>query len=299
MQSDVTVVAPRDVETGLAPADEALLAVRSFGLTDRGRVRERNEDQVLVAELVKTLQVRHTSFPQPRERRSSDRSYLFMVADGMGGHSGGERASALAIDSVETFVLETFKWFAQLRGRDQDRMLADFRSALGQANARVLAEAAENPHLQGMGSTLTLAYVLNGEMFVAHAGDSRCYLFRDGSLYRLTSDHTLVEEMVQRGLLSAGDAAHHRWRHVITNVVGGDTSALKVELHKIRLEPGDAALLCSDGLTGMVAEEEVAQTLQDEPDPEAACRHLVARANQAGGKDNITVIVARFEPPAD
>jgi protein phosphatase len=298
VQSDVTVVAAREVDTAVSHVDHVPLAVRSFGLTDAGRARERNEDQFLVAELVKALQVRHTSLPQPRVRRCNDRSYLFVVADGMGGHAGGERASALAIDCVEGFVLETFKWFSQLRGKDHDRMLADFRSALGQANARVLAEAAQNPELHGMGTTLTLAYVLNDELFVAHAGDSRCYLFRAGLLYRLTSDHTLVEEMVQRGLLSAEDAVSHRWRHVITNVVGGDTSEVKVELHKVRLEPGDRVLLCSDGLTGMVAEEQVAQVLQDEPDPEPACRLLVDRANEAGGKDNITVIVARFEPLA-
>jgi protein phosphatase len=299
MQSDVTVVAARDVGTAVAPGEQAPLAVRSFGLTHPGRARDRNEDQLLVAELVKALQVKHTSFPQPRVRRSNDRSYLFMVADGMGGHAGGERASALAIASVETFVLETFKWFARLRGKDQDRMLAEFRSALGQANARVLAESAEHPHLRGMGSTLTLAYVLNNELFVTHVGDSRCYLFRAGLLYRLTSDHTLVEEMVQRGLVSPEDAAHHRWRHVITNAVGGETSDIKVERHKVSLESGDAVLLCSDGLTGMVAEEEIARTLQDEPDPEPACRRLVDRANEAGGKDNITVVVARFEalPP--
>ena len=173
-------------------------------------------------------------------------------------------------------------------------MLADFQSALGQANARVLAEAAERPELRGMGTTLTLAYSLNDVLFVAHVGDSRCYLCRHGILYRLTRDHTLVEEMVRRGALTAEEAAQHRWRHVITNAVGGDSAELKVEVHKLHLEGGDRVLLCSDGLTEMLPDEEINQVLQTEAEPEQACRRLVARANEAGGRDNITVVVAHF-----
>src|SRR4029077_20589604 len=172
----------------------------------------------------KALQVEQTSLPQATVQHSSDQSYLFVVADGIGGHVGGEEASALAIDSVESFILETFKWFAQCKGKEQDQVLADFQSALGHANAHVLAEAAERPELRGMGTTLTLAYSLNARLFVAHVGDSRCYLDRNRVLYRLTHDHTVVEDMVSRGLLSAEEAALHSWRHKITNAVGGNSS---------------------------------------------------------------------------
>src|SRR4029077_14012528 len=165
----------------------------------------------------KSLQVQRTSLPQLKVQHSSDRSYVFVVADGMGGHAGGEKASALAVDSVESFILETFKWFAQCKGEEQDQVLADFQSALGHANARVLSEAEEHPGLAGMGTTVTLAYSLNDELFVAHVGDSRCYLCRDGILHRLTRDHTLVEEMVRHGALRPEEAAHHHWRHMITN----------------------------------------------------------------------------------
>src|SRR5262245_63197600 len=113
----------------------APLDVRSFGLTDPGKVRPTNQDQFLIAVLLKALQVERTSLPQPKIKHSSDRSYLFVVADGMGGHAAGEKASALAIGSVESFILETFKWFAQCRGQEQDQVLADFQSALGHANA--------------------------------------------------------------------------------------------------------------------------------------------------------------------
>jgi protein phosphatase len=293
MQTDVKVVAPQHVETAELPL-AAPLEVSCFGLTDRGRVRESNEDQFLVAELVKALRVRYTSLPQPKVRQSSDRSYLFVVADGIGGSAAGERASALAIDSVETFLLDACQWFARLRGAEGDQLFHDFRQALATANSRVLAEATAHAELRGMGTTLTLAFVLNGELFVAHAGDSRCYLFRGGLLYRLTADHTLAEEMVRLGGLTPEEAAHSRWSHVVTNAVGGDSPEVTVELHKAALSAGDVLLVCSDGLTGMVSEAEVARVLADEVGPEAAARRLVARANEQGGKDNITVIVARF-----
>jgi serine/threonine protein phosphatase PrpC len=295
----VAVVKPGDVDTVTLPESCRPLAVCSFGLTDRGKVRDTNEDQFLIAALLKGLQVERTSLPQAKLQHSSDRSHLFVVADGMGGHAAGEKASALAIDSVESFILETFKWFAQCKGKEQDQVLADFQSALGRANARILAEAADRPELHGMGTTLTLAYSLNNELFVAHVGDSRCYLCRHGTLYRLTRDHTLVEDMVRHGALPAEQAARHRWRHVITNAVGGDSAEVTVEVHKVRLESGDRVLLCSDGLTEMVPEEEINQILQTDAEPEQACRHLVSRANEAGGKDNITVVVAHFRAASE
>jgi PPM family protein phosphatase len=300
ISSDVAVVNPNDMRTLKPPDARPPLAVRSFGLTDRGKVRDGNEDQFLIAVLLKSLRIERTSLPQPKVQHSSDQSYLFVVADGMGGHAAGEMASALAIDSVESFILESFKWFAQCKGKEQDQVLADFQSALGHANARVLAEAAERPKLRGMGTTLTLAYSLNDELFVAHVGDSRCYLCRQGTLYRLTRDHTLMEEMVRHGVLPAKEASQHPWRHVITNAVGGDTAAVKVEVHKVHLERGDRVLLCSDGLTEMVPEGEINQILQSEAEPEQACRRLMTRANEAGGKDNITVVIAHFraaDPP--
>jgi protein phosphatase len=130
---------------------------------------------------------------------------------------------------------------------------------------------------------------------VAHVGDSRCYLLRRGLLYRLTHDHTLVAEMVRRGVIDAQEAAHCGYRHVITNVVGGSDPGVRVEVHKLPLEAGDTLLLCSDGLTEMVPDPEVLAVLQAEADPARACARLVSCANEHGGKDNVTVVVARFE----
>jgi protein phosphatase len=295
ISSDLTVVGTQPAETLEEPQRHPPLTVRSFGLTDRGKVRETNEDQFLIAVLLKALQVQQTSLPQPKVQHSHDRSYLFMVADGMGGRAAGETASALAIDSVGSFVLESLKWFAQCQGDEQDQVLADFQRALADASSRVQAEGAEHAELHGMGTTLTLAYSLNDELFVAHAGDSRCYLCRSRALYRLTRDHTLVDELVRRGGISAEEAKQHHWRHIISNALGGGCPEVKVEVHKLQLEVGDLVLLCSDGLTEMLSDEKISQILQSETDPEQACRQLVACANEEGGKDNITVVVAHFD----
>ncbi|MBC7965196.1 MAG: Stp1/IreP family PP2C-type Ser/Thr phosphatase [Fuerstia sp.] len=301
-----------EISTGAAADDDAntdadtpaileghpILAVRSFGVTDTGLVRAVNQDQFLVATLLKALQIEQSSLPQKKIQHSPDRSYLFVVADGMGGHAGGEQASAMAIDSVEEFILGTFKWFAQFKEPDQDQVLTDFQTALGDANARVLAEARDWPELRGMGTTLTLAYSLNDVLFIAHVGDTRCYLCRQGRLYQLTHDHTLVEEMVRKGTIRIEDAAKHHLRHVITNAVGGTSASLKVEVHKLQLEAGDRMLLCSDGLNGMLTDEEINHVLLDADDPAMACNQLVLRANEAGGRDNITVVVADFQAAA-
>lgn len=270
------------------------LSVRSYGLTDPGRVRTANEDQFLIAVLRKTMQVEQSSLPQPKVQHSGDQAHLFIVADGMGGRAGGGEASTLAIDSVKNFVLESFKWFFQFKGKETQQVLAEFRAALSGANSRIQSEAARQPDLFGMGTTLTLAYALNDALFVAHVGDSRCYLCRRGVLSRLTFDHTLIEEMVRSGQLRREETAGHRWRHIITNVVGGDDPGVTIEVNKVHLKDGDRMLLCSDGLTEMIPDEEICQILRREVEPEQACRQLVARANDAGGRDNVTAVVAEF-----
>ncbi|WP_254508363.1 Stp1/IreP family PP2C-type Ser/Thr phosphatase [Anatilimnocola floriformis] len=294
VHSEVKVVNTIDLDTAIVPDPRRSLAVHCCGATDKGQVRPNNEDQFLVAQLSKALRVLKTSLPQSKTRHSSDCSHLFIVADGMGGHAAGEQASALAIDSVETYVLEALKWFAHKHGDDDDQLLAEFRQALGLAHERVRHEAVEHPELHGMGTTLTLAYSLNDQLFVAHVGDSRCYLFRERILFSVTQDHTLVEEMVRKGMLTPEEAVTHRWRHVITSTVGGESEKVRIDVHRLHLQPGDVVLLCSDGLTEMQNGDQIAAILQNVTDPEAACQRLIAAANEAGGKDNITVVVAAF-----
>lgn len=286
---------PSEDTPALAASTEKL-AVESFGMTDRGLVRPSNEDQFLVATLFKALQVRQSSLPSADSKHSSDRSHLFIVADGMGGAAAGEKASALALDYVETYVLETLQWFACCKPSDEDKLLGEFTKALSQAHTQVRREAAEQPKLRGMGTTVTLAYSLNEVLFVAHVGDSRCYLLREKRLHRLTQDHTLVEDMVKSGALTPEAAAKHRWRHVITSTVGGNSADVRVDVHRLHMQAGDQVLLCSDGLTNMVSDEEIVGILEAEQRPEEVCRKLIALANEKGGKDNITVVIARYAP---
>jgi len=271
------------------------LVVRSFGLTDPGRVRLSNEDQFLVAELTKAMKVQYASLPQPQTQYAHERGYLFIVADGMGGHQAGEQASALAVQTIEAFALNTLKWFFRLKGAEEENVLKEFQTALQQADARVCREAAQHPELAGMGTTVTIAYNLGSRLFLVHVGDSRGYLLRGSHLHRLTHDHTLVEEMIRLGQLQPEEAAHHRFRHIITNAVGGHAPGMQAECHRIELELDDTLLLCSDGLRDVVPDDRIAAVLQAEHEPRTACARLVAEANEHGGPDNITVIVARFE----
>jgi protein phosphatase len=280
-------------------APEQTLTVRSFGLTHPGKVRPKNEDQFLISELSKTMWITQSSLPQPEMRRGAERGHLFLVADGMGGHLAGEQASSLTLATIEAFVLDSLKWFFHLEGTEEKAVVSEFQTALRQADETLFAEAARHPELRGMGTTLTLAYGLGSELFVVHVGDSRCYLLRGGALHRLTRDHTLISELLQRGVLSPEEAARHPYRHVITNCVGGHEHGVEIEAHKLQLRPEDAILLCSDGLTDMVSDDAIHEIMRKDEDPRSACEHLVAQANEQGGRDNITVIVARFEGSAE
>jgi protein phosphatase len=276
------------------PAHRGAWVVQTYGQTDKGQVRSGNEDQFLIAALTKALQIQHTSLPRSRMQYSNDRGYLFVVADGMGGHQGGEQASAMAVDLIEQFVLNTLKWFLHLRGAEGQSLLSEFHAALQQTDAEIFREASQNPELWGMGTTLTMAYNLNRDLFIAHVGDSRCYLFREGELHQLTHDHTLVQELANRGHIRQEEVKHHRLRHVVTNVLGSTEPGVMPEVHKVELEAGDVMLLCSDGLTEMVPDNEIVLTLREESNLRRAAESLIAQANAKGGKDNITVVLARY-----
>jgi protein phosphatase len=241
------------------------------------------------------MRIWHTSLPEPKTQFGDEHGHLFLVADGMGGHRAGEQASALAVVAIEQFTLNTFKWFFHSDAPDAQRVLTQFQTALREADARILDESIEHPELTGMGTTVTMAYHLDSQLCVVHVGDSRAYIFEDDGLHQITHDHTLMAEMVRRGALQPEEVAHHRLRHVITNVVGGNEAGVNVEAHALKVDVGDRLLLCSDGLTEMLTNEAIAATLRAEPDPQAACSKLVAQANDAGGRDNITVLIVRFD----
>ena len=282
-------------DESVTPTSPRPLTVKAFGVTDKGKVRTTNEDQFLVAELTKAMRVWQTSLAEPNLQVGEERAHLFLVADGMGGQLAGERASALAVAAIEQFMLNSFRWFFGSGSPDEQRVLAQFQSAIRHADARILEETAAHPELTGMGTTVTMAFHLGAQLCVIHVGDSRAYLYRDHELHQLTEDHTLVADMVRSGALRRDQVAEHELRHTITNVVGGPELGVNVEARALEVRDGDRLLLCSDGLTEMVTNDAIAATLEAEPTPEAAAKKLLAQANDGEASDNITLIVVRFE----
>jgi PPM family protein phosphatase len=283
--------------TAAAPKPSTVaLAASAFGVTDPGKKRTTNEDQFLIAELSKSMRIWQTSLPEPELRIGEEHAHLFLVADGMGGARAGERASALAVAAIEQFTLNTFKWFFGADRAEAERALRAFETALRQADAHILNEVADHPELSGMGTTVTMAFHIGARLCLVHVGDSRAYLYRRGDLNQLTEDHTVVADMVRDGTIREDEARRHPLRHVITNVVGGHDAGVKVEARAVDLEADDRLLLCSDGLTEMMKHEDIEAVLAAEREPEAAARALVAQANDSGGRDNITVVIVRFDP---
>lgn len=224
---------------------------------------------------------------------------LFVLSDGMGGEAHGEVASALA---VETVVKHCMKGQedpgAPLSGQAQPGMAPKSQlllSAVHLANQMVFRSAQEHPEQQGMGATMTAAWIDGQQLSIAHVGDSRLYLLRTGQLQQLTSDHSLVAEQVRRGILTVSEAEQSNLQSVLLRALGTQPE-VEVDIEQVALFPGDALLLCSDGLTRMVTEPEIAGTLQAEPDPQRAAEKLVEHANEGGGIDNVSVIVVSIKP---
>lgn len=293
MATDVSTLGPD--ETPTVPSVPPRVQVDCQGLTHVGKVRAQNEDHFLIARLAKSMRICQTSLPAADSTQfSAEEGHLMIVADGMGGAAGGETASALAVKTVENFVLDTLKWFLHLGGFEENTLTDELRRALERADRNVMRQAAEDLNLTGMGTTLTMTFSVATDLYIVHAGDSRAYLFRAGELDQVTIDHTLVQLLVEGGTLTPEAARSHRRRHVVTNVVGGPRHGVHAEIHKVSLQDGDILVLCSDGLTEPVDDSTIAATLTSHPEPDRACRRLLDLALEHGGPDNITVVVARY-----
>jgi len=267
-----------------------------YGRTDIGRRRETNQDQFLIADLVKSMQVHQTSLGLDHQTRLFGHSLgkLLVVADGMGGAAAGERASQLAIDALATYVLNTLDWFFRLdAGREQD-FVTELEDALRRCQQEIEREVQKSPRKQGMGTTLTMAYIIWPRLFLLHVGDSRCYQIRDGKMLRLTTDHTVAQQCVEAGTLQPEEAEQSRWSNVLWNFLGRNDDDIAPEVHKVELQLGDSLLLCTDGLTKHVTDERLVKQFRGGKTAREICDGLVAAANEAGGSDNITAIVARF-----
>jgi protein phosphatase len=260
--------------------------------THIGKVRPKNEDQFLVARARKSLDILATSLPEGERGQLLQREgYILLVADGMGGHGGGDLASAFIVNEAIRHMVETAKWFFRLDDPDENVRLRLLRETLDRADRRLRAEAAENRTLAGMGTTLTALSIIGTDAFLVHVGDSRAYLLRRGAMVQLTTDHTLVQGMIDKGILTHEGARKHHLRHVITNVIGGPPG-VEGEMLDFHLMDGDRLLLCTDGLSEPVRDEQIAEILARYSKPQEACNALVEAALSYGGRDNITVVVA-------
>lgn len=267
----------------------------SAGATNQGRVRETNQDQFLIAQLKKSMLVDSTSLNFEQQVFGNLQSEILLVADGMGGHAAGEKASQLAIQYLVRRLLNSIHWFSQ-HEEDEERESAfinDLKDLLKDAHQRILRESARHRDRRGMGTTLTMAHLVGSRMYVVHAGDSRCYLIRDGKAEQITTDHTLAHQMVEAGGMKPEEEASSKWSNVLWNVLGGNADGdIIAEVHRVDLKVGDSVVLCSDGLYRYIDHETLAAVVDASNSPAQACEELIALANQQGGEDNITVVIA-------
>jgi protein phosphatase len=267
-------------------------------LSDAGKVRERNEDHFFVSRAGRHLKTLLTNIPSsdvPIEFEET--GYLMIVADGMGGHAGGEVASRMAISTLINIVLHMPDWILRLDEEHAQKVMDRATEYYRKVHEALQEKARLDPKLRGMGTTMTAAYSLGDDLFVAHVGDSRAYLFRGGKLQLLTHDQTQAQLMADIGMISQKEVARHRLRHVLTSALGGTEKAARADIQRLKLAGGDRLLLCTDGLTDMVADEGIAEVLASTESSDAACRRLVDLALENGGKDNVTVVLARYSIP--
>ena len=262
-----------------------MTSIRACGLTDTGLAREHNEDCFAI----------------------DAENHLYVVADGMGGHSYGEVASRISVDSICAFVSRERERSQpelspqELSPQGETRRTAEYddrlqphsnllKAALLAAQEQVLSAIEEDLSLRGMGTTVVGLHLCDGIAAVAHVGDSRIYRVRRGEIEQLSDDHTWVNEQVIAGYLSAEQARTHPLRNVVTRALGGE-SEVAIDMQEVAVQEADLFLLCSDGLTGMLRDEEISVLLRDEPPLEEACQSLIKAANERGGADNITVVL--------
>jgi len=246
-------------------------------VTDVGQVRDHNEDTALVFTAVQDGDDEYPGFG------------LFVVADGMGGHRAGEVASSLAARTAVHQITRQ-SYLPSLLGSERDASHPALTEVL--IDAMQAANKAVSEDVPGSGTTLICALVLGTQAYIAHVGDSRAYALTDSGLEQITQDHSIVERLIASGQLTREEAVDHPQRNVLYRAVG-QSSTLEVETHVRKIRPGEYLLLCSDGLWDLVGDEDIVDLIRAATSPQRACENLVAAANEAGGRDNITAILWR------
>jgi len=263
------------------------LKVRVFGRTDVGQIREHNEDNFLVADLSRKTR---SLMEGDREQPVGERGTLMGVCDGMGGAAAGEVASQLAVDIIYEKLVQGDP------PRHHDDLARRLVQAVEEAGIRIFNEARADRSRRGMGTTATIAALMDSRLFVAQVGDSRAYVLRGDRFTQVSRDQSLVNQLIEAGQLTEEEAETFEHNNIILQALG-TAETVQVDLTYVDLCKGDRLLVCSDGLSGMVRGDEMREVLLAMPDSLEACRELTDRANRAGGHDNITVIVAEFDGP--
>jgi len=266
--------------------------VDASGLTDVGRKRKANEDHFVIVSLQKTANVRQTSLTDPRvfERLRGPEALLFLVADGVGGRPGGEIASQTAVTAMVEYIGQAAGCFHNLDVVREQEFLDQLETGVREAHRRIVAEHGGR---EGPATTLTMATLVWPRAYILHVGDSRAFYLRKGRLRQLTRDQTTGEYMLDAGAWTEEQARAAPMGGALVSALGSDELTPAVGL--VDLQPGDVLLLCTDGLTRHVPDEQIAAVLGRAPDAAAACRELVDAALAGGGSDNVTVVVARMQ----
>ncbi len=267
------------------PPGRPEVRLRLFGRTDVGQVREHNEDNFLVADLTKSSR---GLMEADRQQLVGERGALLGVCDGMGGAAAGEVASQLAVDIVYQ------KMTTGDAPQNRDDLAARLVQAIEAAGLRIFSEAKLDRTRRGMGTTATIAALLDDHLFLGQVGDSRGYILRGERLVQVTRDQSLVNQLIEAGQLTEEEAETFEHNNIILQALG-TADSVQVDLTYVELRKGDTLLLCSDGLSGMVRNDEIREVLRSFDEPLEACKVLTDRANQAGGHDNITVVIAKFD----
>ena len=271
---------------------ETATGLDSFGLTHVGKVRSNNEDHFVIATLRKSVELEHTSIEdrEPFDRISGSSARLFIVADGVGGRPGGELASGTAVESLVQYIAQTVGCFNNADVDKENEFLTQLEGGVQRAHERIQEELGAGG--QGPSTTLTMATLIGRRAYIVHVGDSRAYYLHRGRLRQLTDDQTMGRYMVDVGAWTEDQAARAGVAANLTSALGASEMLPKIGLVDLAL--GDTLLLCSDGLTKHVADEQIAAMLSRGDSAEATSRALVGAALEAGGSDNVTVVVARM-----
>ena len=299
---ETTVIAPALASpptTDRPPPLSSRVKLEIAATSHPGKVRKNNEDHFLTARYGRSAATIQTNLPPGNiPGHYEETGYALVVADGMGGTSAGEVASRMAITAAVNLALDSPMWHLGTSPEENEAQERTWRERFREMDNHLARLGWSDPALSGMGTTLTIGCVVGASLFIYHVGDSRVYLYRRGKLVQLTSDHTTAQAMADAGLIDQASVARHRQRHALTRYLGGGRE-VEAETQQISLHDGDRLLFCSDGLTEMVNNERIADVLGREMDPNLACEELVQHALDAGGKDNVTVIVANYCLPAN